>query len=324
MAVAAAVSASVPAAADPTTADEEPLRTAGRAAEHVSFVGVLRMRWSEQGVDHNETVLVQGADGAVVVRGATAVMALPRNRLVQHGQQWDLLWPVPREGQDRPEASAKYQLTSGAPAQVAGRSSRMIEVRDDGMLLERLYLDAETGLLLRREQFEKGTGPTRSIGFEAVVIGSASEAPRPPVSVVDAAPRLVAATQLPDRLSAPPQLPDGYRRVGVYRRSGVTQVLYSDGLYELSVFQQEGRLDRSGLPAGDQVSLRGKRGWHDVWPGGHVVVWQAGGLVHTAVSDAPMDQVLAAVRALPVVQRSPSLLERLRGVCRSLVQPLAD
>jgi hypothetical protein len=54
------------------------------------------------------------------------------------------------------------------------------------------------------------------------------------------------------------------------------------------------------------------------------VLWQAGDTVFTVVSDAPLDQVLTAARDLPVpAPRRPSVLERLRSVARTLIQPLA-
>ena len=46
---------------------------------------------------------------------------------------------------------------------------------------------------------------------------------------------------------APARLADGYTRVGVFRRDGVVQVLYSDGIYDLSVFERRGVLDRREL-----------------------------------------------------------------------------
>ncbi|MEA2842624.1 MAG: hypothetical protein QOJ69_295, partial [Actinomycetota bacterium] len=116
-----------------------------------------------------------------------------------------------------------------------------------------------------------------------------------------------------------------YRRLGVYRHSGVVQVLYSDGMYDLSVFEQGGRLDRHSLAAGGSpVSIRGATGWRYAWPGGHVVLWQAGGRVYTVVSGAPLDQVVAAASSLSApAAASPSLMDRLRRVARAVIQPLA-
>jgi hypothetical protein len=313
---------SAAAVAEPIGIDEHPLRAAGKAAESVSFVGVLQMRWQDGGAEHAESLLVEAANGSVVLRGGSAVMALPDQRLVQHGGEWDLLWPVPLGGPERPDPGGKYQLSTGPPTQIGGRSTHVVEVRDQGVLLERLSLDMDTGLLLRREQYDGGSEPARSIGFEIVSIGTASAAPHPPAKVVNAAASPVPPGRLPAGVSAPANLPGSYQRLGAYRRSGVTQVLYSDGLYDLSVFQEEGRLDRRDLRGAERVQIGKRAGWHYVWPGGHVVVWEARGFVHTAVSDAPFGQVMSAIRSLPANGGSASFLRKLRQVCRSLVQPL--
>jgi sigma-E factor negative regulatory protein RseB len=214
---------------------------------------------------------------------------------------------------------------------VSNRASKVIEARRGGVLVERMYLDADTSLLLRREQFENGQGPSRTVEFETVTIGPASPSldfpspspsPPSPSKVVNAAPKVVAAAHLPAGMSAPPILADGYQRVGLYKRSNSVQAVYSDGLYDLSVFGQRGRLDASEVPEGSRVTIRDSKGRRYAWAGGHVVLWHDGGTVYTAVSDAPLDQLLAAVRSLPTVTGSVSLLRRLRQVCRALVQPL--
>ena len=94
---------------------------------------------------------------------------------------------------------------------------------------------------------------------------------------------------------APDRLAEGYARVGVYKRDGTVQVLYSDGMYDLSVFERRGALDRTDLgEAGAPVRVGKAAGWRYAWPGGQVVLWQAGETVYTVVSDAPLDQVLTA------------------------------
>lgn len=308
----------------PALAQEQPLRAAGHAAERLSFVGVLDVRWLDGATAHAESLLVQASNGSVVVKGDNTVMASPQQRLVEHaGGVWDLLWPVTAVGAARPPASRKYQFINAAPAAVSGRSARVVEVRWGGQLLERLALDEATGLLLRREQFENGGGPSRTVEFQSISFNPTT-VDAATGKIVNAAPEVVPPTRIPSGISAPRALTDGYERVGLYRRSGVMQVLYSDGLYDLSVFEQRGRLDRQDLPEGDSVQIGESRGWHGVWPGGHVLVWERSGTVYTAVSDAPLDQLLGAVRSLPPASAPRSFLRQLRQVCRLLIEPLAS
>ena len=130
----------------------------------------------------------------------------------------------------------------------------------------------------------------------------------------------------PVRVSAAPGLTEGFQRLGVYRRSGVTQALYSDGLYDLSVFEQRGRLRRDDVPVGGtRVAVGGAAGWSYAWPGGNLIVWEAGGSVLTAVSDAPLEQLLAAARSVPPpASRGASFWAKLRAACATLVQPLGS
>jgi hypothetical protein len=307
-------------------ATENPLDRARRAAETASFVGILQVWWLDGGTEHSERLTVQSSDGAVVVRGANQVMAAPgAGRLLQHDEGgWDLLWS-PRVGlAERPDVSLKYRTADQPGPQVADRPTRAIDVEEDGLLRERVYLDAESSLVLKREQFDPTGAVTRRVAFDTMVLDPATPPPPPPAKSSDQAPKSVP----PERLGAglaPDQLAEGYRRLGVYRRSGVVQVLYSDGMYDLSVFEQPGRLDRGSLGAGGlPVSVGKATGWRYTWPGGHVVLWQAGGRVYTVVSGAPLDQVVGAASSLPApAAASPSMMERLRRVARAVIQPLA-
>ncbi|HEX6596978.1 MAG TPA: hypothetical protein VF045_08590, partial [Acidimicrobiales bacterium] len=138
LAATAAISMPAPVAAGPVravaravaTAEDEPLEAAGRAAQSLSFVGVLQVRWSEGGLERSESLTVHGANGSVVVKGGTAVMASAEQRLVEHaGGEWNLLWPAGGSDRDRPPASQKYDLVRLPGPLVANRPSRVVEVR---------------------------------------------------------------------------------------------------------------------------------------------------------------------------------------------------
>jgi hypothetical protein len=318
---AALVTATVPGLAGPG----DPLERAARAVDQVAFTGLVTLTWDDGREAHTYRLEVRGASGAVIVQGDKAVLASPtEGRLVQHGREWDRLWPAALGPSGRPDLGDKYRLELAPREQVGGRQADVVEVYEGPVLRERLHVDLDSGLVLRRAQFEDGGRAARTVGFERIEIGSSAPPPTLPLRIADRAPSPLASTALPSWAAAPPALAGGYQRVGVYRHGDLVQVLYSDGLYDLSVFEEPGRLgrDRPG-EGGREVRVGGVEAWHAAWPGGHVMVWEAGRVVFTAVTDAPYDQVVRAVASLPEAGASPSFLQRLRRLCRSLLQPLA-
>lgn len=296
-----------------------PLEDARRAAGRTSFVGVMQVRWLDGSHPRVERVTVEADRGSLVFKGRTQLMAAPTSeRLVQHGDGWDVIWPAGLGPGTRPDAAAKYVIDDRPGPPVAGLPTTVYDIRRHGRLRERLHLHSDTSLLLSREQFDERGEVVRFVGFEALKLGpSAPVVPPPPSDRGRDVPRPVTA-------SVAAGLDEGFQRLGVYRRSGVTQALYSDGLYDLSVFEQPGRLRRGDVPAGGaQVDVGGSTGWRYAWPGGNLVVWQAGDSVLTTVSDAPLDQVLAAARSVPSPPaRGASFWVKLRAACATLVQPL--
>lgn len=306
----------------------EPLEQARYAAEHTVFAGVLEVRWRDGDETRSERLRVEAAGGSLMVRGANLVMARPdyRRLLAHAGGGWEEMWLPSLAPSARPDGAAKYRTTApvDGPA-VAGRPTKVVEVHTGGALLERIYLDTETSLLLERDQYDRQGAIVRRLAFESLTIGGPVAPLNPPPSPAHYAPDEVQPGHLRSPAAAPESLADGYQRMGIYKSGSVLQVLYSDGVYDLSLFQQQGRLRRSDLPGrGEPVSVQGAAGWRYPWPGGQLVVWSAGGRVFTAVSDAPADQVLTAVRSLPRIPGGElSLLGKIRRAAQALVQPLS-
>jgi len=323
LAVSAGASAT---AAGEQAAGGDPFDRARTAAARVSFTGEVEVRWFDGRTERHEQLTVQSAEGSMLLRGGNQVMvSATSERLVQReGGEWDLLWPPVLERADGPDPGLKYQTTEHDGPVVAGRETTVVDVRQQDVLREQVFLDRVTDLLLQRRQFDEKGATTRVVGFTSLVIDSRTTRPVSPVKTADLAPESVPVGSLSSAM-APDRLADGYARLGVYKRDGTVQVLYSDGIYELSVFERRGALDRRDLGKdGGPVQVGNAAGWRYAWPGGQVVLWQAGGTVYTVVSDAPLDQVLTAARDLPVpAARKPSALERLRSIARTLIQPLA-
>ena len=321
--VATSLATSAPAGSAPA---DDPFDRARAAAARVSFTGTVEVRWLDGPTEHREQLSVQSAGGSLLLRGANQVMvSSTAERLVRHEDGgWDLLWPPALDRVDGPDVALKYQTAESDGPAVAGRPTTMVDIRQQTVLRERVLLDRETDLLLQRRQYDPSGTTTRVVGFTELVIDPTTAPPPAPATSSNQSPEAVTPASLSSPGLAPATLADGYTRVGIYKREGVVQVLYSDGIYELSVFERRGALDRHELgEQGGPVQVGSASGWRYAWPGGQVVLWQAGGTVYTVVSDAPLDQVLTAARDLPVpAARRPSLLERLRSVARTLIQPL--
>ncbi|MGI9032263.1 MAG: sigma-E factor regulatory protein RseB domain-containing protein [Acidimicrobiales bacterium] len=311
--------------AEPAT--QNPLDEARAAAERLSFVGVVDVRWSDGAGTHNEQLAVRGASGSLEVQGTSAVMAASGgDRMVRRpGGDWDLLWTGSQAAASRPDVGDKYRFVpvtdAVGPVTVASRAVRVVEVREHEALRERLYLDTATGMLLRLDQLEADGVPSRTVSFSAFQIDPATAPPQVPARHADHSPRPLVAAGSP---TVPEVLAGGYRRMGAYREPGAVQVIYNDGLYDLSVFQQPGGLRTDGLPpAGRRIAVKRRHGWAYGWAGGHVLVLPAGRTVYSLVSDAPVDQLTAAAASLPATDGSPSMTSRLRRACGALLRPLA-
>jgi sigma-E factor negative regulatory protein RseB len=199
--------------------------------------------------------------------------------------------------------SRSYALVVTGPGRCTGRIASVVEARrPGGEVAGRFWVDRQTGMLLRREVFDRGGRRVRSSAFLDLDV-------RP---VAQAAPMLAFAARSGDERPAdeaverlrrdgwlvPEDLPEGFRLFETRRSGEVLHLAYTDGLSTLSLFAQRGRLGSGDVEgfAAEQV------GGRPVWvrrAAPERVVWAGGGRVWTLVSDAPEDAVRAAVAALP-------------------------
>ena len=318
--VVAAVLAAMPASMADNGPAADPIARAREAAETVTYSGQLQVRWVDHaGVTHSTELPVEGGDGVMRVGdGGSLLAATSQQRwLFRHGE-WDLVSPSTLAS--APPAERKYQVTTVPAAEVAGRPTTAVILATNGRIRERLYLDAETGLLLRREQLDANGDLVRTVEFESISL-AADTPPAKPAASVDRRPASISSAPAPYK--APSQLAGGYQRTAVLRRNGAVQVVYSDGVHTLSVFEQRGRLDRKSLPDGAQtVAVGSAQGVRMSWAGGEVVLWDAGQSTFTAVGDGDGNDVLTAARSMP----HPGHLttwQRMRRACASIVDAVA-
>jgi negative regulator of sigma E activity len=330
VALAATLVATAAATATAARAQDNPLDHAKRAAREQSFEARVRVEWVDRSGRHQADLEVASTAGVMRVVGPRqeTVIAAPDARFLLDQAGWSLLWPSGAAGHtDNAPMAGKYEVAAGPGESAAGRPTVEIVIRERGVLIERMAVDEATGLVLRRRLYDGGGNVVRLVEVEDLRVGSTrtpTTTPSPdktkdtPKS--KGTPRALADGRVPAPFAAPLRLDGEYQRVGAYQRGGTVHMLYSDGLHALSVFAQAGRLAQGDLPAGGERVAVGKgTGVRYSWPGGDVVMWESGGIVYTAVGDAPLADVTLAAASMPGGRRLP-VDDRLRRACRRLVE----
>jgi sigma-E factor negative regulatory protein RseB len=229
-----------------------------------------------------------------------------------------------------------YSVRRAGNDTVAGRSVRVLEMLGEGRALAaRLWVDRQTGLLLRREVYDDQGQTIRASAFFDIRIKQRSTPghlpPMLPVTPAQDLGRRDLAELRASGCSCPQWIAEHlelYQARAIDRGDGTTvlHLSYSDGLSTVSVFEQAGSVDRTAMAGYREVrDEAGRRFVRDGVP--HQVVWSADGVVYAVVADAPGSMVDAVLTALPQeVPDSDGVVDRVgRGLARvgSWVNPFA-
>jgi anti-sigma factor RsiW len=297
-----------------------PLDDARDALEAATFTGRMAVTWVDGARTHRTSVTLRADHGSIEVDGPVPIVKGFGSHFVRMSSGWSDLAPVADIAQPATHKYAVHGLAEAAA--VAGRPTVALEVRIGDRLRERMWLDRELGVVLKREQFDDRGALARRVEFTSFAsVAGDPHYGRPRRFRPEEPSPMGASVRAPFR--APAVLDGGYHRVGVYRRGELMHVVYGDGVYGLSVFEQPGHLDWDGLPpSGHVTAVAGHRARRYVWPGGQLVTWQAGGSAYTVVGDGPVTEVLAAAASLRPA-RSLSGAQRVRQTARELVETLS-
>ncbi|MFC9089294.1 transcriptional regulator [Nocardiopsis dassonvillei] len=208
-----------------------------------------------------------------------------------------------------------YAVSDEGPARLDGREARLVEARHaDGTVAGRFWVDTATGLLLGRTVY--GTGGEHAIGFRLTGL-ELGEGDWPEEALGDSpwsdtltrterADLRAEEWPLPEYLAWNLRLVDA--RSTQHGGHRVVHAVYSDGLSQVSVFTQRGKLDSKHSPtepngyAGTGTGGSGVTPQHGTIFGGDAgqyQMWQANGFVYTVLADAPAGLASSAVTALP-------------------------
>ncbi|MFA9444364.1 hypothetical protein [Egicoccus sp. AB-alg6-2] len=320
---------------DPPAADRGDgiawLERALAASRDVPHTGrLLVVSFSREGPQLTEVEVTRGVDGGltVVKEGGWEVGRVGEEAFLRSSGTLLRLGGIERGSSvDLDRLADKYAVTSDAePARLDTGPARVLRLREHGGEHDRevLYLDVDTDLIVRRETFGMDGEPMRVVAYTALeVVDARVVAPDPEGLEVEAF-SLTAGDLAGFQARgfvAPDALPAGYRLLGGFERPEASvptmHLVYGDGLYTLSVFEQQGRLSPAAL---EGASLLPSPTGGAVWrlPGSEPrrVIWRGDGRTFTAITDAPVDELLTVVAGLPN-DPAPSMLGRLtRGIGR--------
>lgn len=284
-------------AGEPSDPGSELLAAARARVDAADFAGTVVVEWRAGTTTRREVVEVRGSDGTIEVF-ADRSFAMTADGVLRHDDEgWvtvgaaDALDVVPTPGD-------KYRLDVSDGPIVAGRTTTVVDavLPEAAVLVERIFLDRETGIMLRRERYDaSGTEVLRSVSFTEFRAGPTDVAAvTASVDDIDAPGRLDGSYRDPEHAG------DGFALLArTVDESGTAQLLYGDGLLTVSVFEEPGQLDWAALPSGGEpAEVDGVDAARYVLPVGVAYVWERGGVVYTAVSDAPEEQILAVAASV--------------------------
>ncbi len=292
------------------------LERSRQAASGNEFRGTMTVEWRAGGHLQERPVAVRVTDG-VLHMGDNRIVSAGTRRLLKTSSGWRVLW----SGTSRlanPDPTHKYRFTVIGESSVAGRAATPVVVVRAGerSVRERLFFDIESGLLLRRDQFDESGHLLRRVAFTDI------SQPRPvPTTETRDLPNASrkaanrgpwALRKVPADVKAPKRVGDGFVLLGVYGQpGGSTQLYYSDGLVGMSVFESQGDLAWDELPRGGHAtSLDGTRARFYSTAAGSAVVWEHDDVTYTCVTDGPMEEV-QGVAADFAHRDQPSTLEHI-------------
>jgi hypothetical protein len=278
------------------------------APQSMQFSGVVRVAWRVDGTPNDITVDITDDNGSIEVEsGQARVFDRGTRTYFKSRLGWSSALIEP-ELERVPAPDHRWTLSVRRGPEIVGRPTRLVEAtRSDGTAAQKLYIDTDSNLLLRREVLDARGQVQRSLEFLDLTVAN-GPALHAPTGV--SARKAVPLDSVPSGYVAP-STPSGYVLVGLSRHPNGVELLYSDGLFTVSVLEQRGEVDWNGLPKGGTAAeVSGIRARRYAEPGADVLVWERDGTVFTSVSDAPPDVIDDMLDAL-----TPS---------RSTVEQVAD
>ena len=311
------------------------LDRATQSAEEIAYTGEVLWITHDAGGPHVSTFLVASSGGGEIEVSDRSRYDVLLGDTGSGLADFERGWYVPLPAADLARAhkglsrlEAKYAVDIVGSDALLDRPCTMLEIRrrPDNVLVERLWVDDASGLLLRRETYE-GDQLLRMVAYLRLDLDPearddrADQRPtrsgtirrRPHVVEVDPVDRPGLALA---GWTVPEALPAGYLPEASFTVSAgdsqPLQLVFGDGLYSVSLFEQRGAPDWTSLPDGAvRTETLGFEAY--TWPGAVPTrfVWEAEGTTFSLVGDAPPGDFTQIAAALPQPEQV-TLGERLR------------
>ncbi|MDQ6768208.1 MAG: hypothetical protein M3Z41_10410 [Candidatus Eremiobacteraeota bacterium] len=226
-----------------------------------------------------------------------------RNRVISH--DWNETAPGVAAPVNLPQVESNYSVDIGPATSVAGRKVMSLSLvsKHTGSLVQRLWVDDQSKLILRRESYSSEGNVASKSSFDGIRVGVdlpqdlfGLTVPKG-MTLVPGASYGKATTDVNDlvrglnfKFAPPKYLPDGFvlERGSLASHDGIDTVefVYSDGLRTFSLFENAtGRLPRFEQATPKTIGIGDAQGQYADVGGQTLVSWNAGGLNFTIVGD---------------------------------------
>jgi sigma-E factor negative regulatory protein RseB len=291
------------AAGQGTTTAAQLVERMRQASQGYDFTGVVDIMWRDGNKVRSTSVDVTAVDGTYEVEaGSRRLVDEGGNTFVLGANGWTSVVMAPITA-SLPAPDHAWVLSTRAGPSIAGRPTTAVVASRRQAVVQRLFVDTTTGLLLGREVRDVDGRTRRSLEFTSITIGGGPRSlDQPGIKSHEAAP----LHRVPAGYRAPRSPGGGYVLVSKARNpGGGVHLTYSDGLFTISVYEQRGELDWGGLAkGGTSETIAGHATRHYAEPGADVIVWEGDEVVYTCVSDAPSDVTAAMIAGFEPQGRS--------------------
>jgi|GEM_PF-704971 len=315
-------------------ADEEPIRwltAATLAPRSVSYSGTKTVTIWAQTVRASEVRIYHQAPDRTRLEYLAAGDQPERIVVINDGHQIEFVpgrgryveGPAPQTDEDAlirqilPQLAANYEVRFAGAERVAGRPARIIEIqgRQPGRPRLRLWIDADTRLILRLERYGPAGALRETSAFLSVQLNPALAAdlfivsPPPGAQVQtrqqQAPGGVLTIEEIARRVGFIPQLPaylpPGYQfvrsNVVMIRGTATATFVFTDGVATMTLFESRGA--QVGGGGGQRVRIGAFEGTVQARGVATVLHWNTNGISMTLVGDIASNELVRVGRSVP-------------------------